>query len=69
MVKYLNLIEYINSSYLGGKGPRGRADDLDEILEFNYETETWNVIGVMKKNLRSLAVSVVPYDEYAKWCN
>ena len=39
------------------------------ILEFNYETETWKVIGVMKKKLRSLAVSVVPYDEYAKWCN
>ena len=39
------------------------------ILEFNYEIETWTEIGTIKEAREAHAVSVVSYDDYAKWCN
>ena len=42
---------------------------LDTILEFNYETESWTEVGTMKRSRTGHAVSVVPFDDYAKWCN
>ena len=40
-----------------------------EILEFNYETESWTVIGAMKEQKRGVGVSVVSLDDFKKWCN
>ena len=40
-----------------------------EIVEFNYETESWTVIGAMKEGKQSYGVSVVSFDDYKKWCN
>ena len=35
-------------------------------MEFNQETETWTEIGTIKEERNQLAVSVVPFDDYAK---
>ena len=40
-----------------------------KILEFNFDTESWTEIGTMMVARGRHAVSVVPYDDYAKWCN
>jgi len=40
-----------------------------EILEFNYETESWRRIGTMKERRSSHDMSVVSLDDYEKWCN
>ena len=53
--------------YSGGAA-EGRPS-LNTILEFNYETESWTEIGTMKEKRINHAVSVVSYDDYAKWCN
>ena len=50
----------------GGGSSAGR--NLDRILEFNYETESWTEIGAMKLGRYYHAVSVVRYDDFAKWC-
>ena len=42
---------------------------LKYILEFNLETETWTEISKMKEGRHAHAVSVVSYDDFAKWCN
>ena len=38
-----------------------------EILEFNYETESWTVISSLPEP--KWAASVVSFDDYEKWCN
>ena len=38
-------------------------------MEFNPETESWTKIGTMKRSRYYHAVSVVPFDDFAKWCN
>ena len=43
--------------------------DRKEILEFNHESKSWNVIGAMKEKRSVHAVSVVQLKEYEKWCN
>ena len=56
--------------FSGGRSgtiPSGKA--RKEILEFNYETETWTVIGAMKETRREHAVSAVSFKDYEKWCN
>ena len=56
----------ISSGGYGG-GPK------NTILEFSYETETWDEIGAMKETRSSHAVSLMSYDVftqfYAKWCS
>ena len=37
------------------------------ILEFNRDTETWTEIGSIESR-STHDVSVVSYDDYAKWC-
>ena len=50
-------------------GGKGDGQERKEIFEFNYDTETWTVIGAMKETRRGHAVSVVPFKDYEKWCN
>ena len=40
-----------------------------EILEFNYDTDSWTVIGAMKEPRKNQGVSVVSFEDYKKWCN
>ena len=54
---------------LGGTKVGDLHTGLNNILEFNIETETWTEIGAMKEGRHAHAVSVVSYDDYAKWCN
>ena len=46
-----------------------KGGSLTQILEFNFETESWTEIGTMKEARYHHAVSIVSYDDYAKWCN
>ena len=46
-----------------------RGSIQNTILEFNYETESWTEVGTMKRPRRYHAVSVVPFDDFANWCN
>ena len=39
-----------------------------QIIEFNFTTESWTVIGEMKEARVHHAVSVVLFDDYEKWC-
>ena len=49
------------------------GDFRKEVLEFNYESESWTVIGAMKEARYHHAVSVISFDDYGndykKWCN
>ena len=58
---------------LGGLANVGYHGYQKNIFEFDYETESWTKIGVMKEKLSNHALSVLSYDEYAneyaKWCN
>ena len=66
MIIYCDGLIYDVSVSLGG------ADDEPlnkNILEFNQETESWTVIGAMKEQKKSYAVSIVSFDDYKKWCN
>ena len=54
-------------SSLGGNV--ASSSSLDWILEFNPETESWTKIGTMKESRYNHAVSVVPFDDFANWCN
>ena len=58
-----NKLDFISSG--GAYG----GDDRKEILEFNHETESWTVIGLMKEERLYHTVSVVPFEDYEKWCN
>ena len=42
--------------------------DLNNIFEFNKETEAWTEIGSMKERRRHHRLTIVSYDDYAKWC-
>ena len=42
---------------------------LNNILEFNPDTESWTKIGAMLQEKKFFAVSVVLYDDFAKWCS
>ena len=57
----------INVQYISSGGYNG--GNKKEILEFNYETESWTVIGAMKEQKRGVGVSVVSLDDFKKWCN
>ena len=60
-------VQYISSGGYNGSGYNG--GNRKEILEFNYETESWTVIGAMKEPKSAAEVSVVSFDDYKKWCN
>ena len=45
------------------------TSDLNKIFEFNKENETWSEIGSMKETRRHNRVAIVPYSDFAKWCN
>ena len=67
---YYFLSKYTGFISLGGyegTGQYGRTR-LNKILKFQQETETWTEIGTMKEAREAHAVSVVSYDDYAKWC-
>jgi len=40
-----------------------------QILEFNFEKESWTEIGTMKEKRGYHSVSAVSYNDYSKWCN
>ena len=46
-----------------------KGGSLTQILEFNFETESWTEIGTMKEGRDGHAVSVVSNDDYENWCN
>ena len=56
--------------FLGGRyvNSARKLVDVNKIFEFNYETESWTEIGTMNENRGNPGVSVVSYDDYAKWC-
>ena len=58
----MNYIKCISS---GG----GYSSSSKEILEFNFETEAWTVIGTMKEQRDQHAVTVESFDDYENWCN
>ena len=49
---------------LGGED----GDNREEILEFNYGTESWTKIGEMTEPRIIHAVSVVSFEDYEQWC-
>lgn len=69
---FIKIRKYINVC-LGGLANVGYHGYQKNIFEFDYETESWTKIGVMKEKLSNHALSVLSYDEYAneyaKWCN
>ena len=53
----------------GGYGhAAGTVGLRQEILEFNYETESWTMFGKMKEAVSNHGVSVVSFEDYEKWC-
>ena len=44
------------------------GDNREEILEFNYGTESWTKIGEMTEPRIIHAVSVVSFEDYERWC-
>ena len=41
---------------------------MNDILEYDPETEKWTQIGTMREARDDHAVSVVKYEDYAEWC-
>ena len=60
IIVHTNVIKY----FLGGH----TTNDLNNIFEFNNETEAWTEIGSMKETRRHHRLTIVSYDDYAKWC-
>ena len=54
--------------FSGGYVSTGKFAGKD-ILEFNFQTESWTVIGAMKEPRLGHSVSVVSFEDYKKWCN
>ena len=54
---------------LTSQGGQGSGGPQNNILQFNNETESWTKIGTMLQEKKFFAVSVVLYDDFAKWCN
>ena len=66
MIKVLHRLK--KSDFKSNSGAH-TTSDLNNIYEFNEENETWSEIGSMKETRRHNRVAIVPYSDFAKWCN
>ena len=45
------------------------SDSVDAILEFSPETESWTSVAMMREPRERHAISVVNYEDFAKYCD
>ena len=57
-----------SGGYDGTPGGAKGESILRNILEFDQEAESWTEVGKMQEGRAEFAVSVVSYNDYAKWC-